>query len=59
MAGPIELTDLASLEIVEVDADGRLHATPEHHPDLREVGYAPRHRDPTGVAGLWEAMDSS
>ena len=59
IAEPLDHTDLDSLEIVEVDAEGRLTAAPERRAELHEVGYAPRHRDATGVAGLWEALGSS
>jgi hypothetical protein len=55
-AEPLELVDLATLEIVEVDAEGRLNAAPGRVVDIRELGYAPRDRDPTGLAGLWEAL---
>jgi hypothetical protein len=58
---PLELVDTATLEVIELDTDGRLQApaATQRGPDLFEIGYAPRRRDATGVAGLWEAVTAS
>jgi hypothetical protein len=57
---PIDRVDPATLEVVAVDDDGRLHGPPPAPSDCgpREIGYAPRDRDPTGLAGVWEALAS-
>jgi hypothetical protein len=59
---PLELIDPSTLEVVELDATGRLHgptseAAAASHPP--EIGYAPRERDPTSLAGVWEALAGS
>jgi hypothetical protein len=55
---PLESVDPGSLEVVELDTRDRLHGPmPERRETLlAEIGYAPRRHDPTGVAGLWEAL---
>jgi hypothetical protein len=56
---PIDRVDPTTLEIVSLD-DGHLHATPKRSAaGPREIGYAPRDRDPTSVAGVWEALARS
>lgn len=46
--------------VIELDAAGPL-AGPPRRPDdeLREVPDRPGARDPTGVAGIWEALANS
>lgn len=58
---PIDRVDPTTLEVVALDDDGRLHGPPQEqsNPGPREIGYAPRDRDPTGVAGVWEALARS
>jgi hypothetical protein len=57
----IERVDPTTLEVVAIDADGQLSGPPPSRTDAepREIGYAPRDRDPTGVAGVWEAIARS
>ena len=56
---PIEAIDLATLEIVELDAAGALHGPSGDRVPPPEIAYAPRDRDPTGLAGVWEALAGS
>ncbi len=59
---PIERIDLATLEVVELDVAGGLHGPPPDRPAPRqppEVAYAPRDRDSTSLAGVWEALAGS
>ena len=54
----IERIDPATLEVVEITVDGLLRG-PESQRDARgipEVEYAPRERDSTSLAGVWEAL---
>lgn len=53
--------DPATLEVVELDANGELSGPPSSRTAAqpREIGYAPRDRDPTGLAGVWEAIARS
>ena len=53
--------DLATLEVVELDTAGRPVGPPSALPAAqpREIAYAPRDRDPTGVSGVWEAIAGS
>jgi hypothetical protein len=57
----IDTVDIEGLEIVELDAAGRLvgPAAGRAHPAPREVADRPPRRDPTGTAGLWEALAHS
>lgn len=56
---PIERIDPASLEVVELDAAGSpLGPRPERCPS-RELAYAAPDRDPTSLAGVWEALAES
>lgn len=57
----IDSVDPATLEVVAIDADGQLSGPPPSRTDAEapEIGYAPRDRDPTGVAGVWEAIARS
>ncbi len=53
--------DLDALEVIELDAAGRLVGPPGQPPDhgLRELADHPTCRDPTGLAGIWEALAQS
>ena len=57
----IDTVDPATLEVVALDADGQLHGPRPSRTAAapREIGYAPRDRDPTGLAGVWEAIARS
>ena len=57
----IDDVDPATLEVVSLDANGQLSGPPPSRTDVepREIGYAPRDRDPTGLAGVWEAIARS
>lgn len=60
-ADAIDTLDLESLEVVELDADGRLLG-PARRPAenaLRELADHPSGGDPTGTAGIWEALRHS
>ena len=59
LAEPIEGIDLATLEVVELDADGGMCAPSPDRAPAPEIAYAPRDRDPTGLAGVWEALAGS
>jgi hypothetical protein len=56
---PIEAIDLATLEVVELDADGGVRGPSPDRAPAREIAYGPRDRDPTGLAGVWEALAGS
>lgn len=57
----IDTVDFDTLEIIEIDADGRLVGPPrwpaDHGPP--ELTDHPSRRDPTGTAGIWEALAHS
>ena len=57
----IDCIDPTTLEVVALDADGQLSGPPPSRSAVapREIGYAPRDRDPTGLAGVWEAIARS
>ena len=56
---PLERIDPKSLEVVELDVAGALVGPlPERSPS-RELAYAVRDRDPTSLAGVWEAIAES
>ena len=57
----IDRVDPATLEVVALDADGQLHGPPPSRTVVapQEIGYAPRDRDTTGLAGVWEAIARS
>ncbi len=59
LATPIEQVDPATLEVVELDAAG--HRLGDERPPARsvipELGYGRMARDPTGLAGIWEALE--
>ena len=57
----IDRVDPATLEVVALDADGELSGPPPSRTPAgpTEIGYAPRDRDPTGLAGVWEAIARS
>jgi hypothetical protein len=62
LAEPIERIDPATLEVVELDVAGALHGPPADRSVAlrpREIAYAPRDRDPTSLAGVWEALAGS
>ena len=54
----IDVVDLETLEVVELDADGRLVGPPRRSVDdaIPELPDRPSRRDPTGTAGIWEAL---
>jgi hypothetical protein len=54
----IDTVDLATLEVIELDAEGRLVGLPRQPADdaIRELTDHPSGRDPTGLAGIWEAL---
>lgn len=58
----MELIDPSTLEVVELDPAGRLHGPTLDASNVRhlpEIGYAPCDRDPTSLAGVWEALAAS
>jgi hypothetical protein len=57
----IDRVDPATLDVVEIDANGELSGPSPSRTaaEPREIGYAPRDRDPTGLAGVWEAIARS
>ena len=57
----IDWIDPTTLEVIALDDEGRLVGPPPEpsKPGPREIGYAPRDRDPTGIAGVWEAIARS
>lgn len=61
LATPLSEVDPATLEVVEVDARGRLAAIPRWRDDdgPREVPYATGARDPGSLAGVWEGLARS
>jgi len=59
LAEPIERVDPATLEVIELDATGTIHGPTSDPAPRPEVAYAPRDRDPTGLAGVWEALAGS
>ena len=54
----IDTVDFDTLEVIELDADGRLVGPPRGPADdaIRELTDHPSRRDPTGLAGIWEAL---
>lgn len=60
LAEPIDRIDPATLEVIELDTTGGVHGPPPpDHDPAPEIAYAPRDRDPTGLAGVWEALAGS
>jgi hypothetical protein len=57
----IDTVDPATLEVIELDAEGRLVGPPRWPADdaIRELSDHPSGRDPTGLAGIWEALAQS
>ena len=57
----IDTVDPGTLEVIELDADGRLVGPPRRPADdaPRELTDHPSRRDPTGTAGIWEALGHS
>lgn len=57
----IDTVEIQGLEVIELDADGCLVGAPPErpHPAPREVADRPPRRDPTGTAGIWEALAHS
>jgi hypothetical protein len=55
---PIDRLDPTTLEIIAFDDEGDLLGPPRERaaPGPREIGYASRDRDPTSLAGVWEAL---
>jgi hypothetical protein len=55
---PIDTVDPESLEVIELDADGHLVGAPRWPADdaIPELPDRPSRRDPTGTAGIWEAL---
>jgi len=55
----LDLDDLepATLEVLELDADGRRIGEPAIAQPVGEVAYRRRTHDPTGLAGIWEALE--
>lgn len=60
-ADAIDAVNLEALEVIELDADGRLVGPPRWPEDdaPRELADHPTRRDPTGTAGIWEALSHS
>lgn len=57
-AVPLDEIDPTALEILELDDGGHRIGPPDPADDaLREVAYERRMPDPTGLAGLWEAIE--
>ncbi|HEX2884404.1 MAG TPA: hypothetical protein VHQ42_07505 [Candidatus Limnocylindria bacterium] len=55
---PIERVDPATLEVLELDAAGHRLGTPPTQPrEIPEISYGRAARDPTGLAGIWEALE--
>jgi hypothetical protein len=55
---PIETVDPTTLEVLELDAAGhRLGEAPPRRAVIPELGYGCMARDPTGLAGIWEALE--
>lgn len=57
----IDTLDPDTLEVIELDAVGRLVGPPRWPVDdaPRELTDHPSRRDPTGTAGIWEALAHS
>ena len=57
----IDTVDPDTLEVIELDADGRLvgHSPWQADDAPRELTDHPSRRDPTGTAGIWEALAHS
>lgn len=55
---PIDLVDPGTLEVVELDADGHPVGVRRWPADdaIPELPDRPSRRDPTGTAGIWEAL---
>ena len=58
---PIDHVDPTTLEIISLDDEWHLHGPPKERTPTGppEIGYASRDRDPTSVAGVWEALARS
>ena len=54
----IDTVDPETIEVVELDADGHLVGAPRWPADdaIPELPDRPSRRDPTGTAGIWEAL---
>ena len=54
----IDTVDPESLEVIELDADGHLVGAFRRLVDdaIPELPDRPSRRDPTGTAGIWEAL---
>lgn len=61
LATPLSDLDPDGLEVIEIDAGGRLAGLAAWKDDdsLREVPYAAGARDPGSLAGIWEALGRS
>lgn len=58
LSTPIERIDPATLEVLELDAAGHQLGTPPTEPrDIPELAYGRAGPDPTGLAGIWEALE--
>ena len=58
LSTPIEQVDPATLEVLELDAAGhRLGSPPTQPREIPELHYGRMARDPTGLAGIWEALE--
>jgi len=57
----IDTVDLDTLEVIELDREGRLvgRSRPPGADTLQELAERPSRRDPTGTAGIWEALAHS
>jgi hypothetical protein len=58
-ASPFGDAQTEELEVIEIDADGRLHGLPRWPQDdsLREPAYASAVPDGTGTRGIWTAIE--
>ena len=61
LATPLEEVEPGSLDVIEIDAAGRLAGLARWKDDdsLREVPYAAGARDPGSLAGVWEGLARS
>jgi hypothetical protein len=61
LATPIDELDPTTLEVVEVDAAGRLRGLPRWPDDdsLRETAYAAAAPDGTSSRGIWTALGNT
>ena len=61
LATPLRELDIDGLEVIEIDASGRLAGLAPWKGDdsLREVPYAAGGGDPGSLAGIWEALARS